>query len=154
MAKPKASHRVQKKKSQRSSPLLWIGLAAALVILIAVVLVTQLGSPQETSTLPAEISVAQANEKYENNTFFLDVRTQEEWNDFHIPETTLIPLDQLPARVNELPKDQEIVIVCRSGNRSAQARDFLRQAGFDQTTSMAGGVSQWRSSGYPTVSGP
>lgn len=153
MAKPKASYRAQKKNRQGPSPLLWGGLAVGLVIVVAVI-ITQLGSPQAASTLPAEISVAQAHEKYEKDSFFLDVRTQEEWNDYHIPETTLIPLDQLSSRVNELPKDREIVIVCRSGNRSAQARDFLREAGFDQTTSMAGGVSQWQSSGYPTVSGP
>jgi rhodanese-related sulfurtransferase len=56
--------------------------------------------------------------------------------------------------VNELPRDQEIVVVCRSGNRSQQGRDILLQAGFTQVTSMAGGLSQWRSAGYSTVTGP
>ena len=79
----------------------------------------------------------------------MDVRTQEEWDEYHAPNTTLIPLDQLEQRVNELPKDQEIVVVCRSGNRSQTGRDILLNAGFEQVTSMAGGLSSWRSSGYP-----
>ncbi|HEU0292142.1 MAG TPA: rhodanese-like domain-containing protein [Anaerolineales bacterium] len=85
--------------------------------------------------------------------FILDVRQPEEWNEAHIPESTLIPLDQLPNRINELPKDQGIVIVCRSGNRSAQGRDILLESGFTNVTSMAGGLNQWKTAGYPTVSG-
>jgi rhodanese-related sulfurtransferase len=45
-------------------------------------------------------------------------------------------------------------VVCRSGNRSQAGRDILLKAGFDQVASMAGGLSAWRSLGYPTVSGP
>jgi len=85
---------------------------------------------------------------------FLDVRTPEEWVDFHAPNSTLIPLDELESRVNELPRDQEIVVVCRSGNRSQVGRDILRNAGFDQVSSMSGGLNAWRSAGYPTVSAP
>ena len=68
--------------------------------------------------------------------------------------TTLIPLDQLASRVNEVPRDQEIVVVCRSGNRSQQGRDILLQAGFEQVTSMQGGLNEWRATGYPVASGP
>ena len=83
---------------------------------------------------------------YTEGTFVLDVRTPEEWNEFHAPDTTLIPLDELAARVNELPKDQPIVVVCRSGNRSQAGRDILLQAGFN-ATSMSGGLNEWRDSG-------
>ncbi len=77
------------------------------------------------------------------------MRELDEWNEYHIPGTTLIPLGELPARVNELPKDQKIVIVCRSGNRSQEGRDILLEAGFEDVVSMEGGVSTWRSLGYP-----
>jgi rhodanese-related sulfurtransferase len=90
---------------------------------------------------------------YEEGTFLLDVRTPEEWNEYHAPNTTLIPLNELASRVDELPKDQPIVVVCRSGNRSQAGRDILLQAGFN-ATSMSGGLSEWRDSGYPIVSGP
>jgi rhodanese-related sulfurtransferase len=103
----------------------------------------------QTTSLPAEISVSQAYTKYQNGAFFLDVRTQEEWNQFHAPNSTLIPLDQLPSRLNEIPKDKEIVVVCRSGNRSAQGRDILVNAGFTQVTSMQGGLTDWQAAGFP-----
>jgi rhodanese-related sulfurtransferase len=92
--------------------------------------------------------------KRDAGAFILDVRQPEEWNEAHIPDSTLIPLDQLTDRINELPKDQEIVVVCRSGNRSAQGRDIVLDAGFTEVTSMAGGLNQWKAAGYPTISGP
>jgi rhodanese-related sulfurtransferase len=101
------------------------------------------------ASLPGEISASEAYSKYQAGAFVLDVRTQEEWNEFHAPNTTLIPLDQLASRVNELPRDREIVVVCRSGNRSQQGRDILLGAGFNQVTSMAGGLIDWRAAGYP-----
>lgn len=104
--------------------------------------------------LPLEISTEEAFQLYENGTFFLDVRTQEEWDAFHAPNSTLIPLDQLSDRIGELPKDEFIVVVCRSGNRSASGRDILLKAGFSQVTSMAGGLTEWTSRGYPTTSTP
>ncbi|MGB7876984.1 MAG: rhodanese-like domain-containing protein [Anaerolineales bacterium] len=126
-----------------------------LVVALAVFLIASLGGEKASNagTLPASISVDEAHQMYEAGTFVLDVRTPEEWNEFHAPNTTLIPLDELAARVNELPKDQPIVVVCRSGNRSQTGRDILLQAGFD-ATSMNGGLNEWRSKGYAVVSGP
>ena len=106
------------------------------------------GGKTAVSDLPTTISVSDAYNLYQNGAFVLDVRTQEEWDEFHIPNTTLIPLDQLPSRLGEVPRDQRIVVVCRSGNRSQQGRDILLNAGFKQVTSMSGGVTEWRASGY------
>jgi len=99
--------------------------------------------------LPAEVSVADAAAKRDAGAFILDVRTTEEWNEFHVPGSTLIPIDQLPNRVAEVPKDQEVVVVCRSGNRSATGRDVLLKAGYPQVTSLAGGLKSWRDAGKP-----
>ena len=79
---------------------------------------------------------------------------QDEWDEYHIPDTTLIPLGQLAGRVSEVPEGVQIVVVCRSGNRSQEGRDILLQAGFEDVTSMAGGVSTWREAGYPIEAGP
>lgn len=125
----------------------------AIVALIIYLIAANTGGSASTAALPGEISVGQAYEKYQAGTFLLDVRTQEEWDEYHAPNTTLIPLDQLPSRLSELPKDQEIVVVCRSGNRSQQGRDILLQAGFN-ATSMAGGLKEWYASGYPTEGQP
>jgi rhodanese-related sulfurtransferase len=133
----------------------WVAAAVGIVaIALGAVWILQPKAEQATNTAPQEISVAEAFAKYEQGVFLLDVRTQEEWEDYHAPNTTLIPLDELADRVNELPKDQEIVVICRSGNRSQEGRDILLDAGFTNVTSMAGGLSDWRSAGYPTVSGP
>jgi rhodanese-related sulfurtransferase len=110
---------------------------------------TQAGAP----SLPREIPVARAYEMREAGAFILDVRTPQEYDEFHIPGVPLIPLNELPDRLNEVPRDQEVVIVCRSGNRSATARDILFSAGFENVTSMGGGMLQWQAAGYPTVSG-
>ena len=133
---------------------LWPALAAVAVLAVAIGAFFFWQSGAGGAGLPKEISVADALAKREAGAFMLDVRQPDEWNDYHMPGSTLIPLGELASRVNELPRDQEIVVVCRSGNRSQQGRDILLQAGFTQVTSMAGGLSQWRAAGYPTVSGP
>ncbi|GAB4581752.1 MAG: rhodanese-like domain-containing protein [Anaerolineales bacterium] len=154
--KKEQGHGQTKGKSPRAADrfqLWWVLVAVAILALGGYWLSQQTDAPA-TSALPLEITVSEAYQKYEDGVFLLDVRTPEEWNEFHAPNTTLIPLDQLATRVDELPKDQEIVVICRSGNRSQQGRDILLQAGFEQVTSMAGGLNEWRSTGYPVVSGP
>ena len=99
--------------------------------------------------LPAEVSVSEAAKKRDAGAFILDVRTPEEWNEYHVPGSTLIPIDQLSNRVAEVPKDKEVVVVCRSGNRSATGRDVLLKAGYPQVTSLAGGLKSWRDAGKP-----
>lgn len=122
------------------------------VVALVIYLILQMGATSNNAAstgLPGEISVSEAYEKYQQGAFFIDVRTQEEWNEFHAPNTSLVPLDQLPARLNDIPKDREIVVVCRSGNRSRQGRDILLNAGFTNVTSMQGGLNEWRAAGYP-----
>lgn len=123
--------------------------AAALLVIYFVVS----GGGQNKTVVGREISVEEAYELYQGGAFVLDVRTQEEWDEYHVPSTTLIPLDELASRLNELPKDQEIVVICRSGNRSKQGRDVLIEAGFD-AVSVAGGLKEWNASGYPVEGAP
>jgi phage shock protein E len=125
------------------------GIVVVAAVILLVILATNGGSPA-----PAEISVADAATKRDQGAFILDVRTPEEWEQFHIPDSTLIPLDELEARVDEVPSDQEVVVVCRTGNRSQQGRGILKSAGFTQVSSMAGGVTEWQSEGYPIETGP
>jgi rhodanese-related sulfurtransferase len=85
--------------------------------------------------------------------FVLDVRQPEEWAQVHIPGATLVPLGELPGRLAEVPRDRDVVVVCRSGNRSGAGRDILLGAGYPRVTSMAGGVTDWQAAGLPTESG-
>ncbi len=138
----------RKARKQQPAPWLWVVLAGVVVLVLAGVLMA--GQGGNSAGLPAEISVQQAYEKYQQGTLLLDVRTQPEWDEYHAPNAILIPLDELPNRLSELPKDAEIVVICRSGNRSAVATDILRQNGFN-ATSVAGGMNAWRAAGYPVT---
>ncbi len=114
MAKKSTSHKpstqkTPKKPSRSSSPsiLTWVVLGVvALLVMYGVY--QQIAYANRHSRQIPEINVQQAYEKYQNGVFVLDVRQPEEWNEGHIPNTTLIPLDQLPQRVSELPRDREI----------------------------------------------
>jgi rhodanese-related sulfurtransferase len=81
----------------------------------------------------------------------LDVREADEWTAGHAPEATWIPMGEVAARVPELPAGQAIVVVCRSGARSARVTSVLRGAGYD-ATNLAGGMHAWAAAGYPVVS--
>jgi rhodanese-related sulfurtransferase len=124
-------------------------LAIVALIIFLILQVANARNGNSSAALPGEISVGEAYTKYQNGAFVLDVRTQAEWDEFHAPNTTLIPLDQLASRLSEVPTDKEIVVVCGSGNRSQQGRDILLNAGFTRVTSMQGGLNDWRASGYP-----
>jgi len=131
-------------------PAVQLGILAVAALVIVMLIIGANGGSGKL--LAATISTQDAYALYQKgDTFFLDVREQEEWDEYHAPNTTLIPLGQLAARVGEIPvaKDQPIVVVCRSGNRSDEGRDILKQAGFTNVTSMDGGLKTWRDLGYP-----
>lgn len=73
----------------------------------------------------------------------LDVREPHEVYISKIETSTLIPLDELPARFEELDKGKEIIVMCRSGARSAKACEFLQKNGFDNVSNLKGGVNEW-----------
>ncbi len=129
----------------------WALLAAILLLGVGFA-IYKIAVPSQAS-LPLEISVTQAAQKRDQGAFILDVREPSEWEQFHIPGAMLIPLGSLSSRLSEVPKNREVVVVCRTGHRSAQGRDILLTAGFTQVTSMAGGVTQWQAQGLPLASG-
>ena len=81
----------------------------------------------------------------------IDVREPHEYQICHIPHAKLIPLGDLPKRVNELDSADEIVAHCKSGMRSAKAVEFLKQAGFRKVRNMKGGILAWSDKVDPTV---
>lgn len=150
----KAQHKPAEGKKQMI-PLWGWALIVIAVVAVGYLLIKNLG-PREpvVSNLPPEVSVDEAAKLDQKEWFFLDVREPSEWEEAHIPYATLIPLGELTARLPEIPKDINIIVVCRSGNRSAVGRDLLLKSGFTNVTSMAGGMSTWQAKGYPVVTGP
>ena len=81
----------------------------------------------------------------------IDVREAHEFQICRIPGSTLIPLGDLPKRVNELDVADEVVVHCKSGTRSAKAADFLRQSGFKRVLNVKGGILAWSDKVDPSV---
>ena len=128
-------------------------LAMVAFVAFIIYLIALAGGGAKTASLSAEVNAEAGYKMVQEGAFMLDVRTQEEWDEYHSPNATLIPLDQLQARLSEVPKDKEILVVCRSGNRSQQGRDILLAAGYN-ATSMAGGMKDWYAKGYPIEGAP
>ena len=80
--------------------------------------------------------------------FVLDVREQWEYDEGHIPGVTLIPVGEVADRLNEIPTDQEIIVTCRSGNRSGQITAYLQAQGYTNVHNMQGGIIAWESAGF------
>ena len=83
--------------------------------------------------------------------FLLDVREPHEYQIARIPGSTLIPLGDLPKRLNELDKNADIVAQCKSGGRSQKAVDLLKQSGFQHVRNMTGGITAWSEKVDPSV---
>jgi len=74
----------------------------------------------------------------------IDVREPDEYARGHIPGARLLPLGEVLARSRDLPTDQEIILVCRSGNRSGLAQEWLKAKGFRNVRNLAGGMQRWK----------
>lgn len=85
------------------------------------------------------------------NALVLDVRNDEEYKAGHILNSMQIPLGKLNERIGDLEKykDQPIVLVCRSGNRSVAACSMLGKSGFSQVYNLAGGIIAWQKANLP-----
>lgn len=132
------------------------------ILLLAVVVMAGCGSPGAAPAVAPAAQAAAANGalnlpqnidaktldsiRGRSDVFIVDVREDWEYASGHVPGATLIPLGQLASRLSEIPKDKTVVAVCRSGNRSGQATQLLRQQGFN-AHNMQGGMISWEQAG-------
>lgn len=99
-----------------------------------------------------EVTAAQAVDALAGGGYLLDVRERHEWDEGHAPGATSVPLSQLSDRVDEVPTDRAVLVVCHSGMRSARATDALRAIGVD-AHNVSGGMLAWRDAGGQVVPG-
>jgi glyoxylase-like metal-dependent hydrolase (beta-lactamase superfamily II)/rhodanese-related sulfurtransferase len=102
-----------------------------------------------TSSLPVDEVGIDAIDSAPPNAVILDVREPEEFARGHVPKAVNVPQADLATRLAEVPRDRPIMTICQSGSRSLRSAQFLRQQGFDQVVSVAGGTAAWRASGRP-----
>jgi rhodanese-related sulfurtransferase len=101
-----------------------------------------------------ELTVAQAKQLLSEPTppVLLDVREPWEYDTAHIAGSTLIPMNEVPARAfKELDEEAPILVLCHHGMRSLSVAAWLRQQGFDRAQSVAGGIDAWSRTIDPTV---
>jgi len=98
----------------------------------------------------SEVSAAEAVDLVRDGAILLDVREQDEWDAGHAPQATHLAMSELNARVDELPRDVQLVCVCHAGGRSSRVADALNQAGW-QAINLTGGMRAWQAAGLPVV---
>jgi len=84
--------------------------------------------------------------------YLIDVREDDEWVAGHAPDARHVPMSEVPARLDEVPTEGDVVIVCRSGGRSGRVVEYLRAQGWDNVLNLDGGMKDWAASGRPLVS--
>lgn len=82
----------------------------------------------------------------------LDVRTVSEYESGHLEGAVNIPVEVLGGHLSELDPNDELLVYCRTGNRSTTAVGILRENGYDRVYHMDGGITAWMRAGFPTVS--
>ncbi|HEY2811855.1 MAG TPA: rhodanese-like domain-containing protein [Acidimicrobiales bacterium] len=100
-----------------------------------------------------EIDIERLAELREQGAVLIDVRNPDEFERFRVPGARLIPLPDVPERIEEIPSDQTVYVICATGNRSKRAVEFLNAQGHD-TVNVAGGSQAWAEAGHPVESGP
>lgn len=117
---------------------LFVGILAVMAIFIFVITSEKDGITR--------IDVETLQNKLENEEItLLDVRETSEYDGGHIKESVNAPLSSLDANELPYPKDEPVYVICRSGNRSAQAANRLQAAGYTEIYDVSGGMTAWES---------
>ena len=98
---------------------------------------------------PTQVEVAEAKRRQDQGAVLIDVRETSEWQAGHAPGARLIPLGMLSGRLNDVPSDREVLLICQSGNRSGAALQLLLRQGFDKVFNVSGGMGAWSRAGLP-----
>jgi len=142
---------MRKKPSRIVLIVILFAIAVFIVMGVEVVPFLVSSHPAGTSTAVAslEISPGDAQRQLAQGAILIDVRTADEYSQSHVAGSILIPLEELPQRLGEVPHDKQILVICRSGVRSARGRDILITAGFSPVESIRGGILAWVAAGLP-----
>ncbi len=99
-----------------------------------------------------EIDVTEFARRWEAGATVIDVRRLDEYEAGHVPGAVLVTLEEVPSRRDEIPSEGDVLMICKTGGRSRQASEFLRQQGVS-AVNVAGGTLAWIEAGHPVVTG-
>lgn len=103
----------------------------------------------------AEITVDEALALSKEGALIIDVREPDELAElaYDVKDVKNIPLGELESRLSEVPKDKQVIVVCKRGGRSSQAYELLKAKGFQNISNMEGGMDAWSEKGLPNLAG-
>ena len=109
--------------------------------------------PKDADEIYGDVTVQEAKELIDSkpDLVILDVRTVEEHSEEHVEGVVNIPVGELEDRLDELDKTWELLVYCRTGNRSSSAVKIIEDNGYTKIFHMTGGIVKWKEAGYPTV---
>ena len=99
-----------------------------------------------------EIDVGELARRRAAGAVLVDVREPDEWVEVRVPGVQLVPLATVADRIDQIPVQGPVHVICRSGSRSLRAAEFLRENGID-AVNVAGGTLAWIEAGYDVESG-
>lgn len=147
-------HKKRDKKPANNNLMIGAGFVIAVFVMGVLFLMNSSGGMGEASVVvssqPQIISPQDYQSAYITNNadhVLIDVRTPEEFASGYIAGAINIPVQELSQRLSEVPTDKDIVVYCRSGNRSAQASTILSGNGFNNISDL-GGIIAWQQAGY------
>lgn len=98
-----------------------------------------------------EITVDDAIQRVAAGAYLIDVREQNEWDEGHAPLAHLLPMSEINSRIDEVPADSEVLVICHLGGRSLRVSKALAEAGL-RPVNVLGGMEAWRVAGGPVES--
>ncbi|WP_229693611.1 rhodanese-like domain-containing protein [Lentzea pudingi] len=102
-------------------------------------------------TVPS-VEIADVPAQLPEGAVLLDVREQDEWDAGHAPGALHVPMSEIGARLEEVPNDVQLYVVCRAGGRSARVTQYLNQTGWE-AVNVEGGMQHWEAAGRPLEGG-
>jgi rhodanese-related sulfurtransferase len=110
----------------------------------------------ENLTLVREICPTTTKAWVKNGALLVDVREKDEVSElsYDVPDIIHIPLSEFEDRFNEIPKDKDVVMVCKGGVRSLRAAGFLVKHGYSNVVNMKLGIARWVQKGFPVKGNP
>jgi len=108
-------------------------------------------SSQSSESFPLEISATEAADAFKNGGTLLDIREPDEWAECKVEGSMTLSMGNIPFKMEELPKQGPLLVLCHSGGRSRQVTYFLRQNGFDNAINVRGGIVAWSREVNPSL---
>lgn len=100
---------------------------------------------------PKELSAHEAQRYLADGALLVDVRERDEWDEMHVADALLVPLDALDTRAADIPRDRDVIIICRSGRRSGLAQKQLFALGYERVANLTGGILGWHEANFPVI---